>query len=118
MALMPHYYTTSRTSRPKAKAKTPAILKAEAENAELLKKLGYVKPLKTKKKLQPEPKVVKSDVAPTSDKIDGFCPKKEEMAYSGERKLLGIAVMHKSNLVPVFADQPEEVAEIGRMRRG
>ena len=28
--------------------------------------------------------------------------KREEMKYSGERRLLGIGMMHKSNLVPVW----------------
>ena len=49
-----------------------------------------------------------------SDKI--FTEKKESLMYTGERKLLGVAVMHKSNLVPVF-DQ-KEAEEISRMRRG
>jgi hypothetical protein len=35
--------------------------------------------------------------------------------YTGKRKLLGVAVMHKSNLVPVF-DQ-KEAEEISKMRR-
>jgi hypothetical protein len=38
--------------------------------------------------------------------------------YRGKRRLLGIATMHKSNMVPVFADNPEEAAEIAKMRRG
>lgn len=42
--------------------------------------------------------------------------------YSGERKLIGIATMHKSNQVPVFADDTaegrEKATEISRMRRG
>lgn len=42
--------------------------------------------------------------------------RKETMVYSGERKLLGIATMHKSNMVPVFSS--EEATEIARMRRG
>jgi len=36
--------------------------------------------------------------------------------YSGERKLIGIATMHKSNMVPVFAKSDAE--DIARMRRG
>jgi phage terminase large subunit-like protein len=39
------------------------------------------------------------------------------MKYSGERQLLGIATMHKSNMVPVFADQKEQAKEIASMRR-
>lgn len=41
--------------------------------------------------------------------------KKESPVYSGERRLLGIATMHKSNMVPVF-DQ-ESAVDIARMRR-
>jgi|TARA_R110002051_G_scaffold235820_1_gene297207 hypothetical protein len=41
--------------------------------------------------------------------------KKEQMHYSGERKLLGIGTMHKSNLVPIW-DQ-ESAEEISKMRR-
>lgn len=47
----------------------------------------------------------------TSDKIPVYEPgsgsKKEEMVYSGERRLVGIATMHKSNQVPVFADDDD-----------
>ena len=38
--------------------------------------------------------------------------------YRGKRRLLGVATMHKSNMVPVFADNPEEAVEIAKMRRG
>ena len=31
--------------------------------------------------------------------------KRKEMTYSGERKLLGIGLMHKSNLVPVWDEE-------------
>ena len=41
-----------------------------------------------------------------SDKIPvGTGGKKEQMQYSGERKLLGIGLMHKSNLVPVWDEE-------------
>ena len=41
--------------------------------------------------------------------------RKEAPKYTGDN-LLGIAVMHKSNLVPVF--KKEQAIEISRMRRG
>ena len=47
----------------------------------------------------------------------GNCTKKESPVYSGERVLLGVATMHKSNMVPIFADKKEEAIEIARMRR-
>lgn len=53
----------------------------------------------------------------TSDAIPGAGTRKEPQVYSGERQLLGIATMHKSNMVPVFADQKEQAKEIAQMRR-
>lgn len=48
--------------------------------------------------------------------IGGNTARKESPVYSGERKLIGVATMHKSNMVPVFS--AEEATEISRMRRG
>ena len=54
---------------------------------------------------------------PTGDKIP-VCSggKKQEFTYSGERKLIGIGLLHKSNLVPVWDEQ--DAKEISKMRRG
>jgi len=54
---------------------------------------------------------------PCSDKIpvSGGTSKKDKLIYSGERKLLGIATMHKSNMVPVF--DKEDAKDIAKMRR-
>ena len=52
-----------------------------------------------------------------NNRIAGNATRKEPMKYTGERKLLGIATMHKSNLVPVFEDQKEQAIEIAQMRR-
>lgn len=41
--------------------------------------------------------------------------KKEVLMYTGERKLLGIATMHKSNMVPVF--DSDDAKDLARMRR-
>lgn len=57
------------------------------------------------------------DYPSLSNNVGGSAPRKESMKYTGERKLLGIATMHKSNMVPVFADNKEEAVEIARMRR-
>jgi len=48
--------------------------------------------------------------------VPGVCAKPDEKVYNGELKLLGIATMHKSNMVPVFAKKDAE--DIARMRRG
>lgn len=55
----------------------------------------------------------------SSDNGIGYHPsmaKKEAKVYNGKRKLLGIATMHKSNLVPVF--DKESAEDIAKMRRG
>ena len=54
---------------------------------------------------------------PTSDVIPGgSTAPQERQVYSGERRLLGVAVMHKSNMVPVF--DSKDAKDIARMRRG
>ena len=61
---------------------------------------------------------------PSHNSEYSFAPatKKESMQYTGERRLVGIAMMHKSNLVPVFADDDDktgskQATEIAQMRR-
>lgn len=44
-------------------------------------------------------------------------PRRENPIYSGERKLIGIGVMHKSNLVPVFEEDKQYAKDLARMRR-
>ena len=55
-----------------------------------------------------------------SNATGNLTPKKEPMQYTGERKLLGIATMHKSNLVPVFEEENggrQYAKDLARMRR-
>ena len=71
---------------------------------------GVVKdPLKATTLRRESPKV------PSYGDQVGSIPAKPEMAYSGERKLLGIGTLHKSNMVPVFEQSDAE--DIARMRR-
>ena len=70
------------------------------------------------------PKVRETQHIPSKITKDSFAPatKKEALQYTGERKLVGIAMMHKSNLVPVFADDDDktgskQATEIAQMRR-
>jgi uncharacterized protein YbcV (DUF1398 family) len=59
-------------------------------------------------------------------KVPSYKPKElvnatvnETKQYTGDRKLLGIATMHKSNLVPIFDDDDgkKQAIEISKMRR-
>lgn len=53
----------------------------------------------------------------------GPATRRAPMQYTGERRLIGIATMHKSNMVPIFADDEEDksgrkaATEIATMRR-
>ena len=96
-----------------------ASLKKAIEDYNLyLKKLGIDKIKKRKKRGT----FVFEDCGnrngvPTGDKIPVFSGgKKQEFTYSGERKLIGIGLLHKSNLVPVWDEQ--DAKEISKMRRG
>ena len=119
MALMPPMYTTSKTgpSKPRSK-KSKALLKAEAEHARFLKRMG-VGDLERKIAVPPkEPAYARPSPDVPSLNSRGAVPTKPEpKVYRGKRRLLGVATMHKSNMVPVFADKPEEAAEIAKMRR-
>lgn len=55
-----------------------------------------------------------SPVIPSGDTYSTFVATKREMKYTGD-KLVGIATMHKSNMVPVF--KQEDAEDIARMRR-
>ena len=43
------------------------------------------------------------------------CIKKPPKVYDGERKLIGIGMLHKSNLIPIF--DKEHAIDIAKMRR-
>ena len=95
-----------------------SLRKALADYNLYLKKLGIDKIKKKKKRGT----FVFEDCGnrngvPTGDKIPVFSGgKKQEFTYSGERKLIGIGLLHKSNLVPVWDEQ--DAKEISKMRRG
>jgi hypothetical protein len=82
---------------------------------------GKYKPKEKKgefKELVPSPTFQRTQKHyPSAGNGIGVATKKESPTYSGERQLLGIATMHKSNMVPIFADNKEAAIEIARMRR-
>lgn len=123
MHLMGPYMTTTKYNSKKSnRKKTAKQLKAEADHDKFLRKKGvHPDQLAAKKKRQnlnsiPDYKATKPDVE-LSNKIAGHGPARESNTYSGERQLLGIATMHKSNMVPVFADRKEDAKDISSMRR-
>jgi len=89
---------------------------------------GNYKPKTQNKEFKPlkqtESYVRETAYIPSKDTKESFAPatRKQAMQYTGERKLVGIAMMHKSNLVPVFADDDDktgskQATEIAQMRR-
>lgn len=100
--------------------KSKRLLEVEREHREFLLRMGVPMGRKVR---QPKPTNVPeySRTTPNYPSLmsreASYAAKKEEKIYMGERVLLGIATMHKSNMVPVFADKKEDATEIARMRR-
>ena len=118
-----HMIRGVRVSGSKKKAKRkPGWQKAEAEHRAWLIKIGIdpdAKPKKQEFKEYAPSKPFVRDTADypslkTSDTIPGACAKKESQKYSGDY-IVGIATMHKSNLVPVGrGDDPKEYSTMRR----
>ena len=117
MHLAPVFFTTTYTKKRKQN-RNPKLEKAKEEHDKWLKmfykkdnnkKVVVVKPVKQQ--------VIKTIQLPETKSIDcisGVAPKAAEKQYTGTR-LVGIATLHKSNMVPVF--RKEDAVEISSMRR-
>ena len=115
MQLVGPYMTTTRYNRKQKQSKNKRLQNAQAEDEQWLVKMGVGK--STAKHTNEIPDYKTSNTVPLSNKIAGHGPAKESLTYSGERQLLGIATMHKSNMVPIFADKKEDAKDIASMRR-
>lgn len=121
MHLVGPYMTTTKYNRKQKKNKSKKQLQAQAEHEKWLRKKGvHPDQLSERKKISvnsiPDYKEGSRGL-PTSDVICSNGTAKQGNVYSGERQLLGIATMHKSNMVPVFADKKEDAKDIASMRR-
>ena len=125
MHLVGPYMTTTQYSRKKKPTKNKRQLAAQAGHDKWLKKMGAHPDQIAKKKEKYANSSVLSipdystsgNSIPTSDVIPGgSTAPQERQVYSGERRLLGVAVMHKSNMVPVF--DSKDAKDIAKMRRG
>jgi hypothetical protein len=109
-------YARVQKSKPKRK---PGWQAEELRYQEHLKKLG-INPHKkqtkqTFKEFNPtKPNIRETKVIPSLNSNVGNTSKVETTKYTGD-KLIGIAVLHKSCLQPVFSK--ETATEIARMRR-
>ena len=124
MHLVGPYMTTTNYKKRKAKNKTKKMLEAEARHDKWLRKMNAhpEQIAESKKKNSNTPIRSVPDYRstgnsiPTSDVIPGgSTAPQQRLVYSGERKLLGVATMHKSNMVPVF--DREDAKDIAQMRR-
>ena len=128
MHLVGPYMTTTKYNRRKKPTKNKRQLAAQAEHDKWLTKMGVHPDQLAEKKAKrgnvttvafPDYSRDSSNRIRTSAHIpSGSTAPKERQVYSGERQLLGVATMHKSNMVPVFADKKEDAKDIANMRRG
>ena len=141
MHMLPAYFSTTSTKKRKQK-KSKKQQQTDAAHAKFLKKMGYKGPVVQRSEPAAHNGVVvgSNPAGPTKRSVaqpgsasalgaegrkfescrsDQFynssSAKKDEKVYSGERKLLGIATMHKSNMVPVFSTEDAEA--LAKMRR-
>ena len=123
MSMVGPHLTTTRYNRKQKQNKSKRLTKAQEEHEKFLAKMGVGKTkLPTNAKgerigLNSIPNYSTRKTAELSNKVAGHGPAKEGNTYSGERQLLGIATMHKSNMVPIFADKKEDAKDIAEMRR-
>ena len=145
----PHMTTTSYKKRKKQKLTLGKIEKYQEqmrEHNKFMKRIGapeqvmdlqeYIAYAQGNHKPKVQPRAVslpwhetgnsfeRSPSVPSASSEKSFAPatKKPSMQYTGERKLVGIATMHKSNMVPVFADEDDvngskAATDIAQMRR-
>ena len=123
----PGYTTTRYSNKKKRKSNRKSLRDAEQAHDKFLKERG-IHPEQLAARDRPKQRLSMNREANSFDKYASETvfegaegsngSAKEAKQYTGERKLMGIATMHKSNMVPVFADQPEVAEEIAKMRRG
>tara|TARA_R100000231_G_scaffold125052_1_gene95377 strand:+ start:174 stop:551 length:378 start_codon:yes stop_codon:yes gene_type:complete len=124
MHLVGPYMTTTNYKKRKAKNKTKKMLEAEARHDKWLRKMNAHPDQIAENKKKNAGNPIRSipdyrstgNSIPTSDVIPGgSTAPQQKLVYSGERKLLGVATMHKSNMVPVF--DTKDAKDIAQMRR-
>tara|TARA_B100000424_G_scaffold260628_1_gene244671 strand:- start:59 stop:415 length:357 start_codon:yes stop_codon:yes gene_type:complete len=116
--------TTTSYKKRKAKKKTQKQIEAEARHEKWLRKMNaHPEQIARNKEKNANISILSvpdysssGNSIPTSDVIPGgSTAPAERQIYSGERRLLGVATMHKSNMVPVF--DSKDAKDIARMRR-
>ena len=128
MALLPAFYTTTRTGGKTKAKKKPGWRERKAKHDAWLRENGcHPEQIKARKKeykplqisqeqLDRESKRKEFDEKyPSMNTMRGNTAKKEPQQYTGTL-IKGIAQMHKSNAVPII--NKEQAVEVAKMRRG
>lgn len=97
------------------KSKKQLLIEAKENHEMFLKKIGYTGKYKGKSVNEIPNYSIEIKSGNTSDKID-ICSKKHRMTYTGD-ELMGIATMHKSNMVPIRKDNKQAAIDAAQMRR-
>ncbi len=114
--LLPAYFTTLKYNRKQKRRKSKRLEQVYKDHNKFLKSVGVLG--KTTERIASP---YNTDLSPvthstkTSDKIPSNGITKNKNKYTGTN-ILGIATMHKSNLVPVTNKKDAE--DISKMRRG
>jgi len=124
MHLVGPWMTTTNYKKRKQKGRTKKDIEAQKYHDKWLRKMGAHPDQITESKKKNAGSSILSvpdyrssgNSVPTSDVIPGgSTAPQERQIYSGERRLLGVATMHKSNMVPVF--DRDDAKDIAQMRR-
>tara|TARA_B100000085_G_scaffold214482_1_gene198666 strand:- start:6379 stop:6774 length:396 start_codon:yes stop_codon:yes gene_type:complete len=124
MHLVGPWMTTTNYKKRKQKGRTKKDIEAQKYHDKWLRKMGaHPDQITESKKKNANSSILSvpdyrssGNSIPTSDVIPGgSTAPQERQIYSGERRLLGVATMHKSNMVPVF--DRDDAKDIAQMRR-
>jgi hypothetical protein len=120
MHLLPVYYSTTNSnkkSRRSKSSKSEAAIKHEKWVAKMINGKVIDKKTQSEKWRKEYSEMLQTNRTEFKSAGSGIgnITKTEPKVYTGN-KLLGIATMHKSNMVPVFNTKDAE--DISRMRRG
>ena len=124
MHLVGPWMTTTNYKKRKQKGRTKRDIEAQKYHDKWLRKMGaHPDQITESKKTNAGSSILSvpdyrssGNSVPTSDVIPGgSTAPQERQIYSGERRLLGVATMHKSNMVPVF--DRDDAKDIAQMRR-
>ena len=124
MHLVGPWMTTTNYKKRKQKGRTKKDIEAQKYHDKWLRKMGaHPDQIKESKKNNASVSILSvpdyrssGNSVPPSDVIPGgSTAPQERQIYSGERRLLGVATMHKSNMVPVF--DRDDAKDIAQMRR-